>query len=53
MRLKRISLLTERISKPREYPFNIPTIASLSAVEISSRVCFFAGENGAPDKAII
>jgi predicted ATPase len=46
MRLKKISLLRERITKPREYPFNIPTIASLNALEISSRVCFFVGENG-------
>jgi predicted ATPase len=46
MRLKKISLLKERIAKPREYPFNIPTIASLNALEISSRVCFFVGENG-------
>src|SRR5260221_5938996 len=46
MRLKKISLLTERASNPREYPFNIQTIASLIALEISSRVCFFVGENG-------
>src|SRR5258708_16422041 len=46
MRLKKISLLAERITKPHEYPFNIPTIASLNALEISSRVCFFVGENG-------
>ena len=46
MRLKKISLLKERISKPSEYPFNIPTIASLNELEISSRVCFFVGENG-------
>jgi predicted ATPase len=46
MRLKKISLLRKRVSKPREYPFNIPTIASLNSLEISSRVCFFVGENG-------
>jgi predicted ATPase len=46
MRLTKISLLRERITKPREYPFNIPAIASLKPLEISSRVCFFAGENG-------
>jgi len=33
-------------NETREYPFNIPTIASLNALEISSRVCFFGGENG-------
>ena len=46
MRLKKISLLRERITNPREYPFSIQTIASLNALEISSRVCFFVGENG-------
>lgn len=46
MRLKKISLLKERITKPDEYPFNIATIASLNTVEIWSRVCFFVGENG-------
>jgi predicted ATPase len=46
MRLKKISLLRERITKPREYPFNIPTIASLNTLEISSRVCFLVGESG-------
>jgi len=46
MRLKKISLLRERILKPSEYPFNIPTIASLNAIKISSRVCFFVAENG-------
>jgi len=46
MRLKKISLLKERITKPREYPFSIPAVASLKTIEISSRVCFFVGENG-------
>jgi len=44
MRLKKISLLKERITKFREYPFNIPAIAS--SLEISSRLCFVVGENG-------
>src|ERR1700723_178483 len=46
MRLKRISLLGERITRRDEYPFNIPAIASLEAIDIASRVCFFVGENG-------
>lgn len=46
MRLKKISLLSERVTRPHEYPFSIPTIASLKTLEISSRVCFFVGENG-------
>jgi len=46
MRLKKISLLRERVTKWSEYPFNIPAIASLDSLELGSRVCFFVGENG-------
>ena len=46
MRLKKVSLLTNRVSGWKEYPFNIPAIASLKTLEIASRVCFFVGENG-------
>ena len=45
-RLKKVSLLHERITHPNDYPFHIPAIASLRALEITSRVCFFVGENG-------
>jgi predicted ATPase len=46
MRLKRISLLRERVTGPREYPFTIPSIGSLDFIDITSPVCFFVGENG-------
>ncbi len=46
MRLKNVSLLSERITDRNEYPFNIPSIASLKSLKIDSRVCFFVGENG-------
>jgi predicted ATPase len=46
MRLKKISLLRDQVTRWDEYPFNIPSIASLKALEVSSRVCFFVGENG-------
>jgi predicted ATPase len=46
MRLKKISLMRERVTQWSEYPFNIPAIASLGSLEINSRVCFFVGENG-------
>jgi predicted ATPase len=46
MRLKKVSLLSERITQRDKYPFNIPAIASLKTLEIASRVCFFVGENG-------
>lgn len=46
MRLKNITLLRERVTQPHQYPFNIPTIESLNSIEVTSRVCFFVGENG-------
>src|SRR5712671_8007020 len=46
LRLKSVKLLRERVARWDEYPFNIPPIASLNTLEISSRVCFFVGENG-------
>jgi len=46
MRLKNISLLPERVTNRNAYPFNIPAIVSLNAIEITSRLCFFVGENG-------
>jgi len=46
MRLKKISLIRERVTNWSEYPFNIPAIASLDFLEVNSRVCFFVGENG-------
>jgi predicted ATPase len=46
MRLKKVSLISERVASRDEYRFNIPAMASLDALEISSRVCFFVGENG-------
>jgi predicted ATPase len=46
MRLKRITILRDRVSNGTEYPFNVPALASLKILEITSRICFFVGENG-------
>ncbi len=46
LRLKNVKLLRERVSSWDEYPFNISPIASLNSLEITSRICFFVGENG-------
>jgi predicted ATPase len=46
MKLKRISLMRDRVTRPREYPFNVPSIGSLNFINITSRICFFVGENG-------
>ena len=53
MRLKKISLMRERVTNWGEYPFNIPAIASLKALEINSRVCFFVGENGSGKSTLL
>ncbi len=45
-RLKTVKLLRERVARWDQYPFNVPPIASLDALEITSRICFFVGENG-------
>ncbi|HMF53865.1 MAG TPA: AAA family ATPase [Edaphobacter sp.] len=44
--LKKITLLRDRVEDWTVYPFSVPTIASLTEIEITSRVTFFAGENG-------
>jgi predicted ATPase len=46
LRLKDVKLLRHRVVRWDEYPFNIQPIASLNSLEITSRICFFVGENG-------
>jgi len=46
LRLKTVKLLRESVVRWDEYPFNIPPIASLDILKITSRICFFVGENG-------
>ena len=45
-RLKNVKLLRERVERWTEYPFSVPPIAAFDSLEITSRVCFFVGENG-------
>jgi predicted ATPase len=45
-RLKNVKLLRERVERWDEYPFSVPPIAGLDSVDITSRICFFVGENG-------
>jgi predicted ATPase len=45
-RLKTVKLLRDSVTRWDQYPFNVPPIASLETIEITSRVCFFVGENG-------
>jgi predicted ATPase len=51
--LKRILLLPERVSDWSEYPFSVPTIASLRELEIEKPVVFFVGENGSGKSTLL
>jgi predicted ATPase len=44
--LKKIMLLRDRVSDWESYPFCVPAIRCLDELNLRSRVCFFAGENG-------
>jgi len=44
--LKKITLLRDRLPDFEGYPFCVPTIRGLEELNLHSRICFFAGENG-------
>jgi predicted ATPase len=44
--LKTIKVLRERVDNWDAYPFSVPAIRSLNELNVRSRVCLFAGENG-------
>jgi predicted ATPase len=39
-------MLRERVEDWAAYPFSVPAIRGLNEVNLRSRICFFAGENG-------
>jgi len=45
-RLKNVKLLRDSVESWDEYPFSVPPIGGLDSVDITSRICFFVGENG-------
>lgn len=44
--LKTVKILRERVENWDAYPFSVPAIRSLDELNLRSRVCLFAGENG-------
>jgi predicted ATPase len=44
--LKKITLLRDRVEDWQTYPFSVPAIRGLKELNLRSRICFFAGENG-------
>lgn len=44
--LKRLTLLRDRVQDWHAYPFCVPAVQALKQIDVRSRVCLFAGENG-------
>ena len=53
MRLKKITLLKDRVESWEKYPFNVPAIRTLDEIEIKSKICFFVGENGSGKSTLL
>ena len=51
--LRRIALLRDRVGDWQRYPFVVPSIAGLRAIDVSSRVLFFVGENGSGKSTLL
>jgi predicted ATPase len=51
--LRRIALLRDAVEKWNAYPFCVPAIATLTSIEIESRVLFFVGENGSGKSTLL
>jgi predicted ATPase len=51
--LVEMSVVSERIGTPAEYPFNIPAINGLDVVRFNQPVTFFIGENGAGKSTLL
>lgn len=53
MVLRRITLLRKEKSTEIEYPFSIPTIQSMTELDLTKRVTFFVGENGSGKSTLL
>jgi predicted ATPase len=51
--LKKLTILRERVEDWTTYPFSVPTIATLTEIDLTSRIVFFAGENGAGKSTLL
>jgi predicted ATPase len=51
--LKTIKFLDERVENWDAYPFSVSAIRSLDELDLRSRVCLFAGENGTGKSTLI
>jgi len=53
MFLREIIKMNERIPNNEQYPFNIPTVRSLSRISFDHNVTFFVGENGSGKSTLL
>lgn len=53
MFLKKITLLHEEIKSAENYPFSIPSIHSMTELELTNSVTFFVGENGSGKSTLL
>jgi predicted ATPase len=53
MFLHKIIKLNDRIHNHEQYPFNIPTIRSMSDIDLKHNVTFFVGENGSGKSTLL
>jgi predicted ATPase len=51
--LKKISMLSDRVSDWKTYPFSVAAIRELGELSLTSRICFFAGENGSGKSTLL
>ena len=51
--LKKIKLLRERVEDWNRYPFSVPAIREMKEIELRSRICYFAGENGTGKSTVL
>lgn len=53
MFLKKITLLQKESQSKEEYPFSIPSIQSLTELDLTNSVTFFVGENGSGKSTLL
>lgn len=51
--LKKITLLRDRVTDWKAYPFSVPAISEFGELTLKSRICFFAGENGSGKSTLL
>ncbi|MDN4091996.1 AAA family ATPase [Brevibacillus agri] len=51
--LRTIKLLREQFPDARRYPFDLPSLRALEAIELAASVTFFVGENGSGKSTLL